>query len=235
MSFTCGRYEWNEDLMDLDHYFTCPTGEMQAANNWMHTEVPSLDELADVVGKFNARYLTFPEDVLAAFSGIQSQLHRTYPGGLLFGLPELFFDISLLWDVSYSSITTTRRQPSGKLEGDVSRNKLPSWSWIKLHADNIRFPPDLEFRISEDPFLCGFLEPVTEWFTMESPLALSSGKRRIKSRWFDYKRLGQNAHSPIPDGWTRHHYELEEPKKDFLPKNLPRFWYEHNSDKEEKS
>jgi hypothetical protein len=60
-------------------------------------QIPSLQNLSDLVEVFNFKKLTYPEDISRAFAGIQSFLHKFYQGGLLFGLPESFYDIALFW------------------------------------------------------------------------------------------------------------------------------------------
>jgi hypothetical protein len=61
----------------------------------METLIPLLSDLGDMVGYYNDKNLTFSEDALAAFSGIQTHLSQTF-GPMLYGLPEVFFDIALL-------------------------------------------------------------------------------------------------------------------------------------------
>jgi hypothetical protein len=56
-----------------------------------------------MVNMFNQHQLTYEEDCLSAFSGLASAMSLSFVGGFLCGLPELFFDIALLW------------QPAGEL------------------------------------------------------------------------------------------------------------------------
>ncbi|KAH3951838.1 hypothetical protein HBH98_069290 [Parastagonospora nodorum] len=75
--------------------------------------------------EFVNRELTFQADSLDAISGILTALIASFPAGFLFGLPEVFFDISLLW------------QAGGALHDRLSRTedehvylpRIPSWSW----------------------------------------------------------------------------------------------------------
>lgn len=77
-----------------------------------------------VLEEFVNRALTFEADSLDAISGMLNTLRTSFPTGFLFGLPEVFFDVSLLW------------QAGGVLENRLSRAqdqheslpRLPSWS-----------------------------------------------------------------------------------------------------------
>jgi hypothetical protein len=51
---------------------------------------------------YNMRQLTYPDDELAAFSGVLSTLSRTFTGGFVWGLPQMFFDVALLWQPFYT-------------------------------------------------------------------------------------------------------------------------------------
>ena len=48
-----------------------------------------------MVGKYNARDLTYEQDALPAIWGLLSVLNRSFEGGFLQGLPEMFFDVAL--------------------------------------------------------------------------------------------------------------------------------------------
>lgn len=47
--------------------------------------------------KYLERTIKYKEDILRAFSGILEVLSTTMHGGFHYGLPEQFFDVSLLW------------------------------------------------------------------------------------------------------------------------------------------
>ncbi|RDL35998.1 uncharacterized protein BP5553_06610 [Venustampulla echinocandica] len=234
--WNCNCAGWHEELKShaVADIYGAVAPELWYAARWMKTRIPNLSDLTDVVREFNQKVLTYPEDVLPAFSGIQSMLHRIYPGGLIFGHPEFFFDISLAWHNVYD---VTRRRPSSNFKGDPSKNGLPSWSWMGWHG-NTCFPWDLEFHTSNgDKY--GFLAPVTTWFTMASPLSLP--RRRIESQWFDYKKSAQGGSGRLLEGWNRGEYEppkwlkrRDKFRVPHLPKDLPQFCYTHSSNPERK-
>jgi hypothetical protein len=84
---------------------------------------PDLEEYARLVKNYSERNLMYVEDVHPAFTGITTTLSRTFQGGFLHGLPEVFFDVALLWQpkslVYASKFSKFRPQATG----------LPSWSW----------------------------------------------------------------------------------------------------------
>lgn len=160
---------------------------------WRRSPVPSLASLTLLVSAFNVKCLTYPEDTMRAFSGIQSSLHGIYEGGLVFGHPELFFDMSLAWR-GHGSVT--RRRPSSSFAGDRMQDRLPSWSWIGWHG-RVQFPPDAELHAQ----WCdeGWTEPVTQWHAMATP---TGPRRAIRSRWHHYKQKAQGA-GVFMDGWDQ--------------------------------
>lgn len=58
---------------------------------------PDLCAYFRLLAKYNIRHLTFDCDILPAFAGISNTLRPSFPGGFLFGMPEIFLDIALLW------------------------------------------------------------------------------------------------------------------------------------------
>jgi hypothetical protein len=131
----CSCAGWNEELKlhpEADAY-DAVAPELWYSSRWMKTRVPDLSDLTDVAREFNQKILTYPEDVLPAFSGIQSMLHRIHPGDLIFGHPEFIFDISLTW---CNARDVERRYPSDNFRGDPSRDNLPTWSWMGWHGNS---------------------------------------------------------------------------------------------------
>jgi hypothetical protein len=70
------------------------------------------------------RKLTYPSDILNAFSGVMGMLERRGAGPFIYGLPESSLDLALLW--THGSVRGIRRRNLG----DNSTNtNLPSWTW----------------------------------------------------------------------------------------------------------
>jgi hypothetical protein len=86
--------------------------------------ITNYDELVQMYAR---RDLSYPEDILDAFSGIAIQDIKIYkqgaaPGNFVHGIPEDFFHIALFWE------------PQGVLQrlriSSVKGQYFPSWSWI---------------------------------------------------------------------------------------------------------
>ena len=121
VSWVCCEAEWSEDTdRELDFlgsssfHLTDRVGLYSRLPLW-----PDLRLWGSLVSQFNKRNLTFEKDVIDAFAGVEAAASPSFPGGFLLGLPQLFFDIALLW------------QPERKLtrRGDHDHH-FPSWSWV---------------------------------------------------------------------------------------------------------
>jgi hypothetical protein len=80
--------------------------------------------------EFAKRDLSFPSDCIAAFASVLVSLEPHFPGGFLFGMPELWFDIALLWEPA-------DRFLEDRFRGDEVAC-APSWSWARWKG-NINF------------------------------------------------------------------------------------------------
>lgn len=177
--------------------------------------VPELTRLGRLVSDYNSRQLSYEEDALPAFSGVLSVLSRTFTGGFLYGLPEMFFDIALCWRCEavldydhgakdYVARTIRRRKFSEEpKKGSFSAADLPSWSWVGWHGGIVTAEeeaPLMQQHVARET------TPITEWFTGNSPDTPRQDRRRIQSTWFEdrarNKDLGKSG--PLPPGWTRH-------------------------------
>ncbi|KAI0096786.1 HET-domain-containing protein [Nemania sp. FL0031] len=198
------------------------------------SRLPKTSNLNSVIALFNSRVLTKPTDVLYSFSGIQTMLEeQMFPDGLLYGLPEFYFDIALLWvPGKYSRLV--RRRPGSDFGGDPLFDKLPSWSWMGWQG-GVQFLHDIEFEATADNHKFGFTSPITKWFTAESP-ELQPG-RSIRSQWRKFRRSGRGPlpEDLLPEGWSKeifshtsrrdNHYNIG-----ILPKCLPKYLYSHASE-----
>ncbi|KAF2847963.1 HET-domain-containing protein [Plenodomus tracheiphilus IPT5] len=73
----------------------------------------------EALALYMRRKLSFPKDILAAFTGIGNLVCETLGGSLMFGLPSSHFDWALLWE--FKSAASRRSQEEEEL--------FPSWSW----------------------------------------------------------------------------------------------------------
>ncbi|KAK2592919.1 hypothetical protein QQS21_009388 [Conoideocrella luteorostrata] len=229
VSWECQRYLWTEDLLPHD---IADERRLDYAERWHYKSVPSLDVLSDIIMDYNKRNLTYPTDAFPAFAGIQSFLGQIFPFGLIYGHPELFFDIALLWHPIYD---VQRRVPSKSPDLNVAISQIPSWSWVGWQG-KLAFPFDHEFGIYGSE-MEGYIEPVAEWYALESPV--SNNRRRIHSDWHKYKLIAQDADAHLPPGWTREPYNItpydsNSPlKRRHFPREIPNYCYKHSSFKNE--
>ncbi|QPC69118.1 hypothetical protein HYE67_011349 [Fusarium culmorum] len=76
---------------------------------------------------YNQRFLTLQEDALPVISGLLLVLSRSFEGGFLYGIPEMFFEHSLGW----WGMDMQRRVSSDRpTEKQFAFSGLPSWSWL---------------------------------------------------------------------------------------------------------
>ncbi|KAL8993206.1 MAG: hypothetical protein Q9169_006518 [Polycauliona sp. 2 TL-2023] len=233
----CQCTDWDEDLIpdsrvDERDGDTWDLPGKYHGESWLHSSVPTLSILSDTIRTYNTKILTYPEDALSAFAGIQAMLHRMYPGGLTYGMPENFFDIALMWRPSWP---ITRRQASTKSHS----HKLLSWSWLGW-AGSVSFPTDLEFEIAPGVGLIGiegYTMPVTDWYTMSSPR--STERRRIRPTWYHNKRFAAENADNILLGWRREPYDtegrfhVEKSKIGYQYPRPPGYCYRHSSSRHE--
>jgi hypothetical protein len=82
---------------------------------------PNFRTWFELICLYNQRRFTYPQDAIAAFSGILRLLSPGFPKGFVGGLPLEFLDVAMMWQ---PRTTATRRTSKA---GAPSQN-LPSWS-----------------------------------------------------------------------------------------------------------
>lgn len=199
----CQQAVWYEDVVPVPgtHERPKPSGVFDSSRLWLYQPYPCLDSYAWIIHEYSEKELTYAEDILPAFSGILTKLSRTFDGGFLSGLPELFFDIALCWKIT------------GHGERRESSNRgicAPSWSWAGWMGDTA-IPDELDTHFVAEgnrrPLI--HMVPVTKWYAMATPD--SKDRRLVRSEWFRYKLDSQDLTNPLPRGWTRHKYSPDTP------------------------
>lgn len=119
----CQHCVWKEDM----------TGEPEEAGFIVMNRVgwptilriepwPDVVQWVELVSQYCQREFRFEGDAGAAFAGVKEILSHSFPRGFVFGMPELYFDIALLW------------QPQFPLQRRGSRSYrspyFPSWSFL---------------------------------------------------------------------------------------------------------
>jgi hypothetical protein len=113
------EYDQGKELRSLFIQGIPSQRQLLARNN-----LPDLHGWADIVTSYQKRHMTYSSDVLNAFAGLQTVLEPSFPGGFLYGLPEFFFDMMLLWQPRCKA-------PLQKWQKQNFRNsRFPSWSWV---------------------------------------------------------------------------------------------------------
>lgn len=182
---------------------------------FQHSPWPDMDDYARIVMDYTMRRLSFVEDTARAFAGVTSVLSKVFPGGFVWGMPVMFFEVALLWQPQISI-----RRKMLPLDGGSHLNALPSWSWMGWYFDDI--PVDLllwraaaDYVESSPPFKRGAssrrfqsqfhyrLRPLgIEWSitdrTITTPLAPNGLQYRGKS----FRRSAS-----LPEGWSRDGYD----------------------------
>ncbi|KAJ1326316.1 HET domain-containing protein [Microdochium nivale] len=199
VEWECPRASWREyfylDLPEEQRFDPVLTSFDALSGEWMAAGLPNSTRLSELVSCFNSRVLTNEADCLSAFSGLQTALGHIYIGGLLFGLPEFFFDIYLFWDIYKFDWEDTRRRAPRQVDkatgnqGSAPPCFMPSWSWMGWHG-LVRLPKDHE--LSGGYRTEGYLEPLAEWCVMPRPKAFGQ-KRRIRSEWHLYHQMAQRG------------------------------------------
>jgi hypothetical protein len=138
VSWECGGAVWHEDSCDLDEQLpvrdlTILGHQSNRIQTIFSAREADIGDFTKVLGYFNDKLLTYPEDMSDAFAGIANALGDQYPGGFLFGLPVAFFSLALAWEPSETG--SSRRFPSKVLDANA-QSRLPSWSWIGWKGQN---------------------------------------------------------------------------------------------------
>nr|RBQ92307.1 hypothetical protein FVER53263_21009 [Fusarium verticillioides] len=124
--WVCSCSLWHEELTS----FTEIDDELHPQSNIVMAEFPDDSSLRRYFEEYNQRSLAFEEDALPALSGLLSVLSRSFEGGFLYGIPEMFFKHSLCWRASGTEGLQRRIASSRPMESRFEYSELPSWSWL---------------------------------------------------------------------------------------------------------
>lgn len=208
MQWECQCCRWHEEVA-LGSEFDRDLLYNQPEPNAILRGLPDFQLFRQLMSNYNSRSFSYEEDALPGIAGLLSLFSRSFKGGFLCGLPEMFFDKALGW---CASSNLRRRKPSGRPGKDQlnhSIGKLPSWSWVGWEggiSDSTLEPVEAIEAGNRDRSIRNVVEettPITVWFTSHS--ADDTGRRKINPTWFE-KRDSQykDFTRPLPEGWTRH-------------------------------
>jgi hypothetical protein len=121
LTWECHCAIWHERMQLADLGETNCLGTYSPnARGFRYSPWPDLQEFHQLATSYSRRKLSFSSDILLAFSGITTALSHSFPGGFLFGLPEVAFDVALLW----------RSSGPASLSSSLGDRSVPSWSWM---------------------------------------------------------------------------------------------------------
>ena len=182
----CKATRWSEESEAVDCISTYAGAEKNALDLLspqlkMH-KLPVLGEYEALINSYNTRKFTYDEDALIAFAGVATRLADNFNGGLISGMPEMFFDICLLWRPLRRIGDASRRRPKGLC---TSPALLPSWSWAGWETD-VTWP--YTWNLDQDyagptPIMLGNIRPF--YRIQLSYIASDGGKVPISATWFD--------------------------------------------------
>lgn len=203
----CKQSAWQEDYSG--HWDPGSLELLEWNHLTLHNESwPNLSEWSTAVNEYNTRNLTCPEDMQRAFAGIEKSLEKSFPAGFIYGLPEFFFDLAMLWQPDSNS--SSRR---GAQYRTISGYAVPSWSWLgwKGHISHSITLEISDYRLLTmkvrmfDYFQHLNLEPLFDWCQVDP---YTGNQRRIRNDYHGHERRARaRASSALPpDGWTRHNH-----------------------------
>jgi hypothetical protein len=216
----CHCIEWSEDINAEAEEVTglgyCENLSEVGAFVLRNAPDASFTEYAQLVNEYGETELTHDVDVLSAFSGITSSLSRSFVGGFYYGLPEMFFDLALLWQPTTPNM---RRQN----EGEHSEDFLPSWSWAgwKGARGYTHLGWALGSAREDDVEPSWELTSTVNWYKMG---ANSENKTKVCNSWQDYRSSCSDTSKPLPPGWSRHRVKKRKSKTALL------YYYKYESD-----
>lgn len=186
---------------------------------------PSLIYLGSLASEFAKRELTYPSDCIAAISGVIAYLEPHFPGGFLFGMPELWFDIALLWEPGDNFLEDRFRQDEVAC--------VPSWSWARWKG-NINFRAwgmatgyvvmdenmrpkffnrpefrDVPEKAKEAIYqsmesVPSLTTPIVKWYRCNSSTSPALSDRPILNCYNNFKHYETNIHTEPPLPWIRY-------------------------------
>ena len=98
------------------------------------------DVYGSLVKSYTKKRLSYPSDILNAFSGIGKVLEQRYGGWMVYALPEAILDLALLWTPGDITIQRRKFLPSATSQ----QATLPSWTWAAWEGSvNFTLPQNI--------------------------------------------------------------------------------------------
>ncbi|KAL5614030.1 hypothetical protein FOVSG1_003093 [Fusarium oxysporum f. sp. vasinfectum] len=207
--WVCSCSLWHEELT----LFTEIDNELHPQSNIVMAGFPDDSSLRRYFDEYNQRSLSFEEDALPALSGLLSVFSRSFEGGFLYGIPEMFFEHSLCWRASGTKDLQRRIASNRPVESSVYTR---SQTGIRVDSNYIS-----EEEYVEEAF------PITKWYTSRLPTDPQEQRRGIRSTWFEKREGYKDFTKPMPPGWKRVPVPENEPR--LYPDGCSEYLFEHES------
>ncbi|GAP92903.1 putative heterokaryon incompatibility protein [Rosellinia necatrix] len=159
---------------------------------------PDLHSYEILVRTYSELNLSFPTDGLRAFTGVLNTLSRTFPGGMLYGVPEYFFDYAIMW---VPHIPIRRRLAENK-----AVPSLPSWSWVGWEGGgiNLSIAPTMRQPVNTTrgimPWENVEVYPTVNWRKTDLDTGTSHA---INNGYHKAASARKDKSTPLPEGWSR--------------------------------
>ena len=188
----CRQSVWTEELGDAPDGLVASRSSRRNLNDrysFDFLKYPDLHLYSKLVSIYNGRLLTYQTDGLNAFSAILHALGRSFQGGFLHGMPELFFDFAMLWKPLY---------PQKRRNGP-----FPSWSWVSWEGNVALSFLKKSHRLIYDGQDFGAaieITPEVTWYKTSE----RTGKRiRIDNSYISFQLMRKDSSIYLPSGWSR--------------------------------
>ena len=198
----CQCATWHEATKtNMIPSITNDTGSVFGINRWGWRKLfswwPDVQQYIEMVREYNNRELTFPADGLHAIAGLMTVWNRSFHGGFICGLPQMFFDEALLW------------QPCNLLHRRIPKRSsndetvLPSWSWVGWEGEI----ESSQWTDEWDYLSLQFYKGVVMW-KLNSTVEWSYGescelRQPIDPSSHRYRHCITNNSILLPPGWSR--------------------------------
>jgi hypothetical protein len=192
----CQRFFWQEDFK---HAIRAEEGPLASEEKLVPLSWPDLRQLKQLLEKFAVRSLSYPCDSLNAFSGISSFLQEFFPDGFLFGLPEMWFDIALLWQPK----EPLRDRIELSKQSNLAHPDLPSWSWARwqgqMNLEMWNAAAECLPRFPNEAFGVR-IHPIVLW---NKTSTASRGSLLVSNSFASMRKYSTRRDLIPPQGWSR--------------------------------
>ena len=158
---------------------------------------PDIARWGELVEQFNTRKLTFDEDVMDASAGLTSMFDSHFSGGILWGLPEMFFNHCILWRPK----KVLRRRKG--YNHALSAESFPSWSWVAWEG-HLHFVDGSPTLNNEPEYDSQQVHPLAQWYKSTEPTSSLYPIQNIDHA-LRLHRVKLEAEQ-VPTGWSQWQY-----------------------------